>query len=432
MKILVGVSGGIDSMCLVHKYLGGELPCDNFAVAHCNFHLRAEESDGDELFVRQWCRDHGVECYAKDFDTRLYSSEKGISIEMAARELRYYWFQQVCIDKGFDALAVAHNANDNAETLILNLLRGTGGRGLRGMQECITWKEGILLLRPLIHTSREEIENYVNARGIRYRNDSTNSDTIYRRNQIRHEVFPVFNQINPSFIDTFSREMGLFTQENDIAEDYFLSRRNILCKEGKILINKLLKDMHWKYLLFRITEELELPYGVLESLYKMLENGLCSGKEFKGRKGSIITSSDSLLLCLDEINEEEELLVYSEGDYKYKGKCLKISIIPRHQIACLKQAKGSLIFDFDSIVFPIKLRSWKEGDWFYPFGMKGKKKISDLFTDGKWSLIDKRNAIVAIPADFSDGHIGAVLGYRSDDTLKVDDGCSRILKIEII
>ena len=212
--LLVAVSGGIDSMCLVEKVrLGGE----PFAVAHCNFGLRGAESDADETLVRSWAASHGVTCHVKSFDTAAYAAENKISIEMAARRLRYHWFGELCREHGYSAVAVAHNANDNAETLILNLLRGTGLKGLLGMKA-----EGFIpdpefqdvpLLRPLLGMTREEIEAFARENGITWREDHTNAQNEYKRNKIRNLVFPVFKEINPSFIETLNEDMSKFSSE---------------------------------------------------------------------------------------------------------------------------------------------------------------------------------------------------------------------------
>ena len=212
--LLVAVSGGIDSMCLADKVrLSGE----PFAIAHCNFCLRGDESDGDEALVRRWAASNSIVCHVRSFDTRSYSAQKGISIEMAARELRYKWFGSLCREYGYEAVAVAHNAQDNAETLILNLLRGTGLRGILGMKPSgfipVAEYSDIPLLRPLLGMTREEIEEYASAAGLPFRDDSTNFENDYKRNKLRNLVFPVFREINPSFVRTLNRDMERFGEE---------------------------------------------------------------------------------------------------------------------------------------------------------------------------------------------------------------------------
>lgn len=271
MRILLAVSGGIDSMYLANR--ARELfPGSCFAVAHCNFRLRGTESDGDEAFVREWCKDKGMPLYVKGFDTREYASSHGISIEMAARDLRYEWFAELCSEEGFDAVAVAHNANDNAETLMLNLLRGTGSRGLRGMsQNCAG------ILRPLLGTTRAEIENWMKAKGLNWREDSSNKVNDARRNIIRNEVFPIFSRINPSFLGILNRDMGHFSQVDDIADDYF--RSSGLNMDGGVDLRELKSFKHWEYLLFRLLE----PYNLSEETFGKLIELLKSDRTVSGK-----------------------------------------------------------------------------------------------------------------------------------------------------
>ena len=271
MRILLAVSGGVDSMYLANR--ARELfPGSCFAVAHCNFRLRGAESDGDEAFVREWCKEKDMPLYVKGFDTREYASSHGISIEMAARDLRYEWFAELCSEEGFDAVAVAHNANDNAETLMLNLLRGTGSRGLRGMsQNCAG------ILRPLLGTTRAEIENWMKAKGLNWREDSSNKVNDARRNIIRNEVFPIFSRINPSFLDILNRDMGHFSQVDDIADDYF--RSSGLNMDCGVDLRELKSFKHWEYLLFRLLE----PYNLSEETFGKLIELLKSDRTVSGK-----------------------------------------------------------------------------------------------------------------------------------------------------
>ena len=218
--LLVAVSGGIDSMCLAEKV---RLSGGPFAVAHCNFSLRGEESDTDEALVRAWADRYGITCHVRRFETRAFAEAQGISVEMAARRLRYRWFGKLCREFGYEGVAVAHNANDNAETLILNLLRGTGLRGITGMKENGFIPDpdyaDIPLLRPLLGTTREEIEAFARENGISWREDSSNALNDYKRNKIRNLVFPVFADINPSFIQTLNRDMERFCAEMEAVHE---------------------------------------------------------------------------------------------------------------------------------------------------------------------------------------------------------------------
>lgn len=305
---LLAVSGGIDSICLASLFLNSSAG-RRFAVAHCNFHLRGEDSDSDEALVAAWCGRNGVRYHKADFDTEQYASSHNISIEMAARELRYDWFASLCRDNGYYGVAVAHNANDNAETLILNLLRGTGLRGVTGMQAesavPVTREDlaGVRLLRPMLSFSRKQIEEYVAANSLEYHDDRTNAETVYKRNRIRHLVFPVFESLNPSFLTTFAREMNAFSEVQEIADDYFISVRESVCepagKDDLLRVNavRLCGLKHYKYVLYRLLESYGFRDRLLEPVVRLLESGKTfSGKVFEAPGYELITAGECLIV----------------------------------------------------------------------------------------------------------------------------------------
>lgn len=305
---LLAVSGGIDSICLASLFLNSSAG-RRFAVAHCNFHLRGEDSDSDEALVAAWCGRNGVRYHKADFDTEQYASSHNISIEMAARELRYDWFASLCKDNGYYGVAVAHNANDNAETLILNLLRGTGLRGITGMLVetvvPVTRDElsGVRLLRPMLSFSRKQIEEYVAANSLEYHDDRTNAETVYKRNRIRHLVFPVFASLNPSFLTTFAREMNTFSEVQEIADDYFISVRECVCepagKDELLRVNavRLCHLKHYKYVLYRLLEAYGFRDRLLEPVVRLLESGKTfSGKVFEAPGYELITAGECLIV----------------------------------------------------------------------------------------------------------------------------------------
>lgn len=305
---LLAVSGGIDSICLASLFLNSSSG-RRFAVAHCNFHLRGEDSDSDEALVAAWCGRNGVRYHKADFDTEQYASSHSVSIEMAARELRYDWFASLCRDNGYYGVAVAHNANDNAETLILNLLRGTGLRGITGMQVetvvPVTRDElsGVRLLRPMLSFSRKQIEEYVAANSLEYHDDRTNAETVYKRNRIRHLVFPVFESLNPSFLTTFVREMNAFSEVQEIADDYYISVRDGVCepagKDELLRVNavRLCHLKHYKYVLYRLLEAYGFRDRLLEPVVRLLESGKTfSGKVFEAPGYELITAGECLIV----------------------------------------------------------------------------------------------------------------------------------------
>ena len=281
MKVLLAVSGGIDSMYMAER--APELfPGASFAVAHCNFRLRGEESDGDEAFVRDWCSSKGFPIFVKHFDTSSYAAANGISIEMAARELRYAWFETLCREEGFDCVAVAHNADDNAETFFLNLLRGTGASGLRGMGD-----RGIIV-RPLLGIPRVEIRRWMESRGLAWREDSSNSSSAYKRNRLRSEVLPVLKEMNPSLLESLRRTMAHISQVDDIAQDYFSSVRESVFVGEEISVPALLKLKHPRYVLFRLVEPAGLTETALDNLWELINSGRqLGGRVFVGKNGVV-------------------------------------------------------------------------------------------------------------------------------------------------
>lgn len=422
----MAVSGGIDSMYMAEKAYEQR---QEFAVAHCNFSLRGDESDIDEKFVRRWCLERGIWYFCRKFDTLKYASENGISIEMAARELRYAWFSQLCQEQGFEAVAVAHNANDNAETLILNILRGTGGRGLRGMSARRTMDSGLTVVRPLLKITRAEIKSWMVENGCGWREDRTNADTKFKRNLVRKDIFPLFAKINPSFLDALTGTMKHCALENDIAAEYYLQHRNdFIAEDGSVIVSELLSLPHWKYLLFRELEAIGISETVLNDLLCFLES--TEGKNISGKRfGPVLTASDRIVIKRQNIGPFE-IQVKNPGQYDIGGRTVSIQQVERNAIPSLKCPEGTLIADADVLRFPFVIRSWRDGDWMKPLGMKGRKKLSDLFVDLKWSLNDKESCLIATKeADSS--RVQALLGKRIDDTVKVTDSTTEIIIIKI-
>lgn len=418
--VLLAVSGGVDSMVMAGLFLESRRRHD-ITLAHCNFHLRGDESDSDEAFVRDWAREMGVPFLKVDFDTKEYAAVHGVSVEMAARELRYSWFASLCEDHGFKAVAVAHNANDNAETLILNLLRGTGLKGICGMREVsVLPGSSAKLIRPLLGFTRDEIKAYALSKGLSWREDSTNADSTFKRNLIRNEVFPLFAKINPSFLDTLNSDMRRFSQVQEIADDFFLKYvASTSTGSTTIDVRKLLGFDHWEYLLFRILE----PYGFNESVIGDLTELIKSGKTFSGREFHspthiAITSRTEISIMASTDGEDPEdaasLIevpgpgVYSVGGVRFLVEMAKVETV--------KQPEGVSVANLG---FPFAVRRWKEGDWMCPLGMKGRrKKLSDMFGDLKFTPSQKEKALVI--AD-EGSHVLALIGYRIDESVALSD-----------
>ena len=487
VRFLLAVSGGMDSMCMLDLF-SQVVPVEEFAVAHCNFSLRGAESDGDQELVESRARELGVQVFVKRFETEAFAREKGVSIEMAARELRYAWFAELCREHGFGALVVAHNANDNAETLLLNLLRGTGLNGLHGMSEVqANWMFEIpktpaplghplagggmsspsqnipvhqqslttvlkrrVLLRPLLEVTRKQIEGYVMARRVVYRDDSTNFESDYKRNRIRNEVFPVFEKMNPSFVKTLNQEIGYFAEAGSIVEDWCRAQMpKVLLDSNQdcvtISLPALLETEHWRYLLYYILQSYGFNSATLESLESLLESDrTISGKRFESASHILYTERDSLIVRSVSIydisyrqrsDRDDMMTVRGEGVYNLNGVRWQVKVVEMTQDFSLKQPVGTVIMDADKMAFPFVCRAWRQGDWFVPFGLKGRKKVSDLFADLKFTQMDKAKALMIVDCrgDFAENqHIAGVLGYRIDDRYKVDQTTRNIILMTIL
>ncbi len=439
--ILLAVSGGVDSMVMANLFLqtGKE-----FSVAHCNFHLRGEQSDGDALFVEQWAKNRGIAVFRADFNTDEYARSRGVSIEMAARELRYSWFAEVCRLRGFKSLAVAHNLNDNAETMILNLLRGTGVKGMTGMKACspLPGAEGVSLIRPLLNFPREDIHEYACSQSIEWREDCTNADSSYKRNCVRNEIFPLFRKLNPSFLKTLSEDAGRFAQAEAIADEYFEKAAgevsDLSPSGGRVRIGNLLSKPHWNYLLFRMLSQYGFSSSVISDFGTLLKEGAVSGKTFFSSEYSAVTSSSEIIVSrLDSApGASESVEVSGEGEYSIGGQSFMVEVVPVSELPVIsgrgfriRPEEGSIFIDAEALPFPFTVRRWKEGDWIVPFGMSGRKKLSDLFVDLGFSIPDKKRALVI--AD-EGSHVLALLGHRIDDSLRLNRDSAKAVKIYLM
>ena len=440
---LLAVSGGIDSMCMAELFASLDVPVP-FAIAHCNFHLRGEESDADERFVRQWASDHGVECHVTSFDTAHVAKSRGISIEMAARDLRYAWFTSLCAAHGYKAVAVAHNANDNAETLVLNLLRGAGINGLSGMAKVSSLPDAsyLPLLRPLLDITRKQIEGYMFIGNHPYREDSSNASSDYKRNRIRNEVFPIYEKINPSFIRTLNREMRYFAEAGEIVDSWCSAAAPSVMKgNDRIDTRALLNEKHWKYLLYHILQPYGFNHAILASIEDLLESSrTLPGKRFEAQEYVLLTGRDELLIrpLKKEPSGFDEIImpVRGSGRYHYNGRTFMVETLPYDKGMELKQPSGVILMDAARLRFPFVLRRWRKGDWIIPLGMRGKKKVSDLFTDLKYDAVQKCSAVmivdVASEGMAEEQHVAALAAIRIDDRYRVSDSTVSIIRISEI
>ncbi len=416
-KILVALSGGADSVALLLVLLQAGFHCE---AAHCNFRLRGEESDRDEEFVRELCRARSVILHARDFETEAYARRKGISVEMAARELRYGYFEELRAERCLDEIAVAHHREDNVETMLLNLIRGTGLKGLTGMRH----RNGCVI-RPMLDTSREEIERYLATEGQAYVTDGTNMETEAVRNKIRLNLMPMLKTVNPSVVDTLHdtirRMKDAYTLYNMAVEE----AKACLCRDGRIDIRGLKATPAARTILFELLSAYGFNGRQVEEVFDRLDGG--SGKVYESREWRLLR--DRTVLVLARKDERCECLcgvLPLEGFVKVtpdiaflirRARCDRHFTIPRGKdVACL---------DLDKIEYPITVRFVREGDSFLPFGMAGRKLVSDYLTDCQKNLFEKEKQLVVCSGE----RVAWLVNERIDNSFRVDDGTIHVLII---
>ena len=411
-KLLIAVSGGVDSIVLTHLSHKSGL---HIALAHCNFNLREKESDADEKFVVDFANKLNVEVFIESFDTKGYVKESRVSTQIAARELRYEWFDDLRTALSFDYILTAHQADDNLETFLINLSRGTGLDGLTGIP---TVNNNII--RPLLPFSREDVLQYAKESELEWREDSSNLKTKYLRNKFRHEVVPVLKEINPALLLNFQNTVNYLKGTSEILENHIaeIRLRLFLIKDGviKISVNELLNLKPKKAYLYALFNE----YGFTEwdDVSKLLYAQ--TGKQLFSKTHSLLKNREELILSkIDKKNYSDEFSVGEEGI----SKPIQLTIEPSKYIG--ETEKNIIYVDSEKLHFPLKLRNWKKGDSFHPFGMTGKKKVSKFFKDIKIPLNEKEKIWLLL----SDETIVWIIGHRMDDRFKVTQGTSQILKL---
>lgn len=421
-RLLVAVSGGADSVALLHLLKQAGADC---VAAHCNFSLRGAESDGDELFVRELCNRLNLVCIVKRFDTKGYATQKGVSIEMAARELRYQWFSEIMQTENISLVATGHHGNDAIETFFLNLARGTGIKGLTG----IAWKRGEVV-RPLLFAQASEIIAYCRGCQLDYCTDSTNADVAIIRNKIRHQIIPLFNQINPAFFQTMQHNMGLMKEVSDVFSneiEVFKEKFVASMEDGLLIpISKMKEHPQKKSLLYEILS----PYGFNSAVVDEIVKGLDAspGRQYFSDSHRLVRDRYNLILTV--ISDEQKSSYYLQAGETDIIEPVKLKIQEFDKEINFQFSINPKIahFDADLIDFPLELRRWRKGDSFQPLGMAGFKKLSDFFINEKYSLIQKENLWLLI----SNSDIIWIVGKRMDNRYKVTHNTKRILEISLI
>jgi len=417
-KLLLAVSGGIDSMVLVHLFqeLGHDI-----AIAHCNFNLRGEESNGDEQFIRDYANKNNIKIFVTNFDTKRFAEDAKLSIQIAARQLRYSWFTELLQENDLDHLLTAHHLDDSVETFLINFTRGTGLEGLTGIPQI-----NDTTVRPLLPFTRAEIEAYVQENNIQWREDSSNASNKYLRNKLRHNVVPVLKELNPSFAVSFLQTIQNLQQAQSLVQDaaILIYKQVVTDRDNQkhIDILQLKRLPNYKAYLYQWL----VPFGFTawKDIYNLTE----------AQPGKVILSQSFRLLKDREVLILEPLpkndgMVYAiaethrDMNFPIHLKLQEVSSVTDNS------TKNMLFVNNQLIKFPLFVRKWQEGDYFYPLGMKGlKKKVSKYFKDEKLSLTEKENTWILC----SENEIIWIIGMRADDRFKVTEDTTQILKIEVL
>ncbi|MBF4492027.1 tRNA lysidine(34) synthetase TilS [Flavobacterium sp. MR2016-29] len=416
-KLFLAVSGGLDSMVLLH--LLNQLPYE-IAVLHCNFQLRGLESFGDQNFIQEYCDQNNISVFTTQFDTEAFAKDYKLSTQVAARELRYSWFYELLETKNFDYVLTAHHADDNLETFIINLTRGTGLEGLTGILE-----QNDKIIRPLLPFSREEILKYAQENNIKWREDSSNASNKYLRNKIRHDLVPILKEINPNFLNAFQKTQLYLQESKEMVEDASIMIYQQVAKEVEedihFDLNQLKKLPNYKSYLYQWLNE----FGFLawNDIYDLVEGQ--SGKQVFSTEFRLLKNRNVLILSpISEMSEKDEFEIReNETEVNFP---LKLSLCKVDHITI--DSNKAIFVDAEKIHFPLVLRKWNEGDVFHPFGMQGKsKKVSKLFKDEKLSLIEKEKTWILS----SDNQIVWIVGIRQDERFRIENTTNKILKIEL-
>ena len=426
-RLLIAVSGGVDSVVLCHLC---NMAGYDFVIAHCNFQLRGAESDADEQFVRSLADRYGVNVFTRKFDTVAYATENKASIQVAARNLRYNWFGELLNEEGSGKpgyILTAHHANDNIETMLMNFFKGTGIGGLQGIMP--KSGTGNRLVRPLLFAKKEELIEYAAENKLPFREDSSNSSDKYTRNYFRNKLIPSLQEVYPSVEDNLLDNINRF---RNIGTLYRLSVKNLKKKlvitkgnEQHIPVLKLLKTPALHAIVYEIIQDYGFAPSQVTEVLALLESG--SGKYICSHTHRILHNRGWLIITALTDGSSMHVLIEESDTSIFFGK---------HQMLIKQMEKPGKIdsniklalLDAGNIRFPLLVRKWKRGDYFYPLGMQKKKKLSKFFIDNKFSLVDKENAWVVE----MDKKIIWVVGHRIDDRFKITSSTKQVLQLALL
>jgi tRNA(Ile)-lysidine synthase len=420
-NVLAAISGGMDSVLMVDLLKAAGF---NIGIAHCNFQLRGQEAASDQQFVKELATQMGVEFHTIDFDTKKYAAEKKISIQMAARELRYQWFTRVCQQSGYDVTALAHHQNDAIETILLNLTRGTGIAGLHG----ILPKNGSIV-RPLMFLKRDEIQDIVTANNLAYVEDSSNSSTKYARNKIRLEVIPKLKELNPALESTFENNLKHFRgleilleqKLSELKKDIFIFHN----EEIHLPVEAVKKLQPQNLLLYGLLQEYGFNESTIDDIISVLDKH--SGRMFESADFMLVLDRDKLILTKKQILYDE-LVTISEDQHEIKFNNYQLNVLHDDSPLIIKDNPLSVSIDTGLLIYPLTIRHWKEGDHFRPLGMKTRQKLSDFFVHQKVPLHEKTQIPLLVNGN---GDIVWIGGYRPDDKYKVSAKTKKVTIFEL-
>ncbi len=419
-EILVAVSGGVDSMVLMHLMANSGL---KFGIAHCNFQLRAAASDGDEALVKQTAANLNLKCHIERFDTYQYIKDEKISLQQAARDLRYRWFDSICEQYGYDKIATAHHASDQTETILYNIIKGCGIAGLRGIPLV-----NDNIIRPLLFATRQEIVSYAKENNLDWREDASNNNEKYNRNLIRHSVVPRLKQINPGIDKTMLRNATRYRALEELIDseiDKVKIRHLSTTPEGYVLSTNWTADQKGGVIILEgVLKEFGFNYEQVSSVYSSLTSH--SGKVFysDGFKLNVDRSS----IYIYPISEDDDILIEIEekdSGFEVVGSVYEMTTLPVEKFKMIKNPRFACL-DFDKLVFPLKIRNWQQGDRFMPLGMNSKKKLSDFMIDEKIP-VNLKSRVVLLE---SQNDIVWIAGYRIDNRYKITAQTKQVLIIE--
>ena len=449
-KILLALSGGVDSMVLARLLIMSQRDYEttsqrvemqsqsqcNLAFAHCNFHLRGEDSNRDERFVTDFARENNIPIYIKHFDTEAYAKENSLSIEMAARELRYNWFKELKEIHNFDKVALAHHGDDQIETFFINMLRGSGIKGLKGMKP-----QNDFYIRPMLFSNRNQIMTFAKENDIQWVEDYTNQETVYLRNKIRHQIIPLFDEIKDNARQCLNFSIECLSSENELYRnliDEKLAEIEFVKDDYRSVENRhFLNNENGKQLLFEWVRRFGFNYEQAESMFEAMRNEK-SGVVFYNDNGQQTTDNSLIASVQKDIIEifknrfdDDEFQIFRFSDFQIQidSQILRFSVLNKDENFKLIKDASVAQFDMDKITFPLKLRHWRKGDKFKPLGMKGSKLLSDFFNDLGFTAYQKRNVWIMEDAK---GLILWVVGYRISDKVKILDTTNVIFQCDIM